>query len=55
MVYHTWVHLARLPLELWSESTLRKVLSPVRRVVKADLNSEEVSKGIFARVCTEVD
>lgn len=49
-----WVHLPGLPVELWSEAILQKLLKQIGRVIKIDIDSEEVSKG-RARVCVEVD
>lgn len=50
-----WVCLFGLQVELWDENILRKLLKQIGRVIKIDVDSEEVSKGRFARVCVEVD
>lgn len=42
-------------MELWGESILTKLLKQVGYVIKIDIDSEDVSKGRFARVCVEVD
>lgn len=44
-----------LPLELWGESYFSKLLKQIGKVIKIDIDSEDVSKGRFARVCFEVD
>lgn len=40
---------------MWNENNLRKILKPIGKLCKVDPNSEELSKGLFARVCLEVD
>lgn len=50
-----WVRLLGLHVELWSEPILRKLLSKIGNVFKIDIESEEVSKGRFARVCVQED
>lgn len=50
-----WIRLPSLPLELWGEFILRKLLKQVGYVIKIDPDSEDVYKGRFARVCVEVD
>lgn len=40
---------------MWNENMLRTILKPVGRLCKVDLNSEEISKGLFARDYLEVD
>lgn len=42
-------------MEMWNEIVLRHILSPISKLYKVDCNSEEVSKGFFARVCVDVD
>lgn len=49
------VRLPGLPVELWGESILRKLLKQIGKVIKIDVDSEEVSKGRFGRVCVEVN
>lgn len=49
------VRLPGLPVELWEEPILRKLLKQIGKVIKIDIDSEEVSKRRFARVCVEVD
>lgn len=44
-----WVRLLSLPGELWEEPILRKLLKQIGKVIKIDIDSEEVSKGRFAR------
>lgn len=50
-----WVCLSGLPVKLWCESILKKLLKQIRKVIKIDIDSEEVPKGRFARICMEVD
>lgn len=50
-----WIRLPRLPLEMWNENILSKILKPIGRLIKLDPNFEEISKGLFVRVCLEVD
>lgn len=50
-----WLWLPRLPLEFWDESALEKVIKPVGKILKIDINSEVITNGLFAIVCTEVD
>lgn len=40
-----WICLPCLPLELWGESILRKLLKQIGNVIKIDTDSEDVSKG----------
>lgn len=47
--------LAGLPVELWGEPILRKLLKQIGKVIKIDIDLEEVSTGRFARFCVEVD
>lgn len=42
-------------MEVWSEVILTKLLKQVGKVIKIDIDLEEVFKGRFARVCMEVD
>lgn len=42
-------------MELWGESIFREPLKQIDKVIKIDVDSEEVSKGRFLRVCVEVD
>lgn len=51
----TWVRLPSLPVELWGEPILRKLLKQIGKVIKIDIDSEEVSNGRFAKVCVQVD
>lgn len=44
-----------LPVELWGESILKKLLKQIGKAIKIDIGSEEVTKGRFARVYVEVD
>lgn len=49
------VRLPKLPQELWNEKILGLIVKPVgNKVYKVDSNSEEISKGLFARVCMGV-
>lgn len=50
-----WMRLPGLPVELWGEPILRKLLKPIGNVIKIDIDSQEVSKGRISRVCVEVD
>lgn len=50
-----WMRLPGLPVELWGEPMLRKLLKQIGNVIKIDIDSEEVSKGRFFRVYIEVD
>lgn len=49
------MRLPGLPVELWGEPMLRKLLKQIGNVIKIDIDSEEVSKGRFFRVYIEVD
>lgn len=42
-------------MELWSEPILKKLLKQIRKLIKIDIDSKEVTKGRLARVCVEVD
>lgn len=42
-------------MEIWDDRVLRYILSPIGRLVKVDHKSEEVSKGLFARLRVKVD
>lgn len=50
-----WVRLPCLPLEMWNEKILSHILKHIVRVFKLDPNSEEVSEGLFVKVCLEVN
>lgn len=50
-----WIRFPRLPNEMWNEIVLRHILSLIGKLYKVYHNSEEFSKGLFARVCVEVD
>lgn len=47
-----YVRLPRLPLVLWSEPALEKILKPTGTIYKTEINSEVLSKG---PLCMEVD
>lgn len=40
---------------MWKEKILHIILKPIYQFYKVDLNSEEISKGLFVQVCLEVD
>lgn len=48
------VRLPRLPLNLWNENTLTKLLRPLGMVIKVDNTSNEGSTGLFTRVCMDI-
>lgn len=50
-----WIRLPRLPLEMWNGKVLKHIISPIGNLSKINNNSEEVAKGLFARICVEVD
>lgn len=47
--------LPRLHLEFWSKLALEKILKPVGKIYKIDVNSEVISRGLFVWECIEVD
>lgn len=50
-----WIKLPCRPIEMWNETILRHILQPIGCLYKVELNSKEISKGLFTRVCLEVD
>lgn len=42
-------------MEMWNDRVLRHIHSPTGKLIKVNHISEEVIKGMFARVCIEVD
>lgn len=50
-----WVHLPRLPLEIWNENIVRIILKPIGKLFKIDPNSVDISKRLFACDCFVVD
>lgn len=44
-----------MPIELWNEIILKHIISPIGNLIGKDHKSEEVSKGLFVRICVEVD
>lgn len=39
---------------MWNEKVLRHIISPIGKLIKMAHNSEDIIKGLFARVCVEV-
>lgn len=50
-----WVRLPRLLVEMWKENILRTILKRIGKLCKVEPNSKENFKGLFTRVCLEVD
>jgi len=50
-----WIKITRLPLELWEEDILQKLLGNVGQFLKVDDITLNRSKGKFARVCLNID
>lgn len=40
---------------MWKENILRAILKRIGKLCKVEPNSEEIFKGLFTRVCLEVD
>ena len=50
-----WIRLPNLPMEYWSEETLRSMLSVAGEFVAVDLFTKERHRGGFARACVRVN
>ncbi|KAI4353331.1 hypothetical protein L6164_002290 [Bauhinia variegata] len=46
-----WVHFPELSMLYYNESVLKVIASTIRRSIKVDINTLEVLRGRFARVC----
>lgn len=50
-----WVRFTKLLLEMFKESTLLSMGNTIGKVVKVDMTTTDVARGMFARVCVEID
>ncbi|XP_038877075.1 uncharacterized protein LOC120069410 [Benincasa hispida] len=50
-----WIHLARIPLELWTNKGLAVVVSAMGRPIHLDEATRDRKRCSYARVCVKVD
>ncbi|RYR49329.1 hypothetical protein Ahy_A07g035787 [Arachis hypogaea] len=50
-----WVRLPGLAIEYYNRTILEKISNIVGRTLKIELNTAEISRGKFARICVEID
>ena len=50
-----WVHIPKLPVELYTETFLVRAGAKLGSMLKIDQNTSIHSRGKFARICVEID
>lgn len=50
-----WIRLPSLGLQYYDESILLTIASAVGKPIKVDINTRDMARGRFARVCVEID